>query len=1547
MDVVSYILSKNAIKHVEVDVEEVKEEVAEIEEELDKKVNKDELGSSAYLDAPVMGDAADNEVVLGYDSRLSDARTPVAHTHLMNEISDLPTLGTVVTYDIPVMGDALPNEVVMGDDSRLTDSRDPNPHTHTVSDISDFPSLGTAAEKDWSNTYDPTSEDLITGKVVGDALGTLPNPMVFKGSLGEGGTISQLPAAVPANEGFTYKVITDGTYAGCVAHAGDSFTSDGSVWVHFPSGDEPGGTVMSVKIQGSGAIDVDDESAITTSGVRTISHNDSGVSAGTYTSVTVDGKGHVTAGSNPDISYNDLTDKPTLGTAAALDVPASGNASSSQVVKGDDSRLTDARTPVSHTHTLSEITDAGTAAALNVAATGDASTSEVVKGDDSRLTNARNAADVYAWAKEENKPSYTANEVGALPVSGTAADSDKLNGYASDVYATNDTIVRRSDYGYIYGTYLNSSAGVDTPTTNSNLIYSNADGFLRKSSLSDVKSILSLDNVDNTSDADKPISTATQSALDDKVDKVSGKGLSTNDYTTNEKNKLSGIAAGAQVNVQSDWNQSSSSADDYIKNKPANLVQDANYVHTDNNYTTTEKDKLNGIASGAEVNVQSDWNVSDSTSDAFIKNKPSITDTTYTVATGDSNGQIKVTPSSGNAYNVDVKGLAGGAYKAVDTTVTSGSSNLITSGAVFTAIDNLPEPMVFKGSLGTGGTITALPVNGSASIGDTYKVITAGTYAGQAAKVGDLFTCLTKTSSANTWEYFPSGDEPSGTVTSIKISATSPIAIDSDAAITTSGTRTISHANSGATAGSYGDSTAQTPGYEGTFKVPYVTVNATGHVTGISEHTVKIPASDNTNTTYSMTRDGENIKLTPSSGTAQNISLSSLINGLGEGSSLAEADDYLVAQYAGGGTTTTSYHRRKVSNVINAARVKAALGTGSGTSKYLREDGTWVTPPDHTYNFSGTSFTSNNSTGQDANNITYNAHTYYTSNGPATSLGASTNDGALYSQAYSTSWVGQIAQDYRNGGLYVRGKNNGTWQSWYKVWDSRNLTNLNQLTNGPGYITGITKAMVTTALGYTPPTSDTNNAVTQTFSGDSDNADYRVLFSVTADNTTRTEGARKAATLRFNPSKGSLMEGYQTYANGTNSHAENFRTTAYGNYSHAEGYYTSAAEQYSHTEGYYTYAVGSGSHAEGSGTTAVGESSHAEGYYTSTSDAASHAEGFKSTAKGKYSHAEGYKTSAYANYSHTEGYTTYAGNTYAHAEGLNTTAEGVGSHAEGGSSKTISTSGYSHAEGERTTAMGVDSHSEGKLTQAYGQISHAEGYKTTSYGNYSHTEGYKTSAYGQGSHAEGWNSSAYNTGSHAEGANTTSYGYAAHAEGWSTSANEGGAHAEGYKTTAYGKGAHAEGQNTSAYESTSHAEGYKTYAVNVGSHAEGYNTTATPYTHAEGSNTYASGSQGAHAEGSGSKALGSSSHAEGNSTTAYGTSSHAAGYYTSAAGDYQTVIGKYNNPNTTDAFQIGWGTSTSAKKNVFAVNQSGDTTIANAVTLKYNSTNQTLDFIFI
>lgn len=56
----------------------------------------------------------------------------------------------------------------------------------------------------------------------------------------------------------------------------------------------------------------------------------------------------------------------------------------------------------------------------------------------------------------------------------------------------------------------------------------------------------------------------------------------------------------------------------------SNFPVDASYVHTDNNYTNTDKNKLAGIAAGAEVNVQSDWNETNTVSDSYIKNKPIV-----------------------------------------------------------------------------------------------------------------------------------------------------------------------------------------------------------------------------------------------------------------------------------------------------------------------------------------------------------------------------------------------------------------------------------------------------------------------------------------------------------------------------------------------------------------------------------------------------------------------------------------------------------------------------------------------------------------------------------------------------------------------------------------------------------------------------------------------------------------------------------------------------------------------------------------------------------
>lgn len=78
----------------------------------------------------------------------------------------------------------------------------------------------------------------------------------------------------------------------------------------------------------------------------------------------------------------------------------------------------------------------------------------------------------------------------------------------------------------------------------------------------------------------------------------------------------------------------------------------------------------------------------------------------------------------------------------------------------------------------------------------------------------------------------------------------------------------------------------------------------------------------------------------------------------------------------------------------------------------------------------------------------------------------------------------------------------------------------NTITNGPALGSSTTTFLRNDGQWATPATgSDVN--VTQTATSTS--ANYEVLFSATADNTTRTEGARKNNNLTFNPSTGNLQ----------------------------------------------------------------------------------------------------------------------------------------------------------------------------------------------------------------------------------------------------------------------------------------------------------------------------------------------------------------------------------------------------------------------------------------
>lgn len=86
-----------------------------------------------------------------------------------------------------------------------------------------------------------------------------------------------------------------------------------------------------------------------------------------------------------------------------------------------------------------------------------------------------------------------------------------------------------------------------------------------------------------------------QTSIDNKVDKVAGKGLSTNDFTDLEQTKLTGIEDGAQVNVGVEYTQTE-------KNKLIS-IEDGADANIGEEYTSAEQSKLLGIEAGADANI--------------------------------------------------------------------------------------------------------------------------------------------------------------------------------------------------------------------------------------------------------------------------------------------------------------------------------------------------------------------------------------------------------------------------------------------------------------------------------------------------------------------------------------------------------------------------------------------------------------------------------------------------------------------------------------------------------------------------------------------------------------------------------------------------------------------------------------------------------------------------------------------------------------------------------------------------------------------------------
>ena len=248
-----------------------------------------------------------------------------------------------------------------------------------------------------------------------------------------------------------------------------------------------------------------------------------------------------------------------------------------------------------------------------------------------------------------------------------------------------------------------------------------------------VKGDVGLGNVDNTSDVNKPISTATQTALDGKVDKVTGKGLSQEDYTTTEKNKLAGIETGAQVNTVTS-----------VATKTGAVTLDKNDVGLGNVDNTSDVNKPISSATQTALNAKEPTitagttgqyyrgdktfqtlnksavglgNV-DNTSDA---NKP-VSTATQTALNAKVDAAVSINAQTGTTYTLALtdasKYLRMNNASPITLTVPKNSSVAFPTGTVITIEQQ------------GAGVVTLAPVDGDVNLNTFEGLKTAGQYAG-------------------------------------------------------------------------------------------------------------------------------------------------------------------------------------------------------------------------------------------------------------------------------------------------------------------------------------------------------------------------------------------------------------------------------------------------------------------------------------------------------------------------------------------------------------------------------------------------------------------------------------------------------------------------------------------------------------------------------------------------------------------------------------------------------------------------------------------------
>lgn len=146
------------------------------------------------------------------------------------------------------------------------------------------------------------------------------------------------------------------------------------------------------------------------------------------------------------------------------------------------------------------------------------------------LNELSSAEHTHAWTDITGKPTFA-----------TVATSGSYNDLSNKPTIPTKTSQLTNDSGYLTE-HQDISGKLDDTTFNTFAYTTVPNTYVAQANFK--TNYLDNNNVAYQSDIE-----AVNDALDNKVDKVSGKGLSTNDYTTTEKNKLNGIEASAEVNL--------------------------------------------------------------------------------------------------------------------------------------------------------------------------------------------------------------------------------------------------------------------------------------------------------------------------------------------------------------------------------------------------------------------------------------------------------------------------------------------------------------------------------------------------------------------------------------------------------------------------------------------------------------------------------------------------------------------------------------------------------------------------------------------------------------------------------------------------------------------------------------------------------------------------------------------------------------------------------------------------------------------------------------